>query len=524
MVKHMCLNQYEGTTGFFLHRIHADSIDTPALEKFQEDPMWIYLDYHWNFMHSIVRSRKRRKVSDRATSSSQIDRRFWNDYAIEVTGLIYSIWGTIGVYDCRFGERAGKNRTAVCVAALAMQNLCHPSRWNAAILDSAVICGDTYYAESLRSVAREGLQPANKFGLRNSLRLFPHAWTISFGTSVCGILYGDRYRLTLTAALKLAFEKARDVIVECNDITLAALTAKNAYYVVDPCWIGPPLFPRNHGAIYALCCRNVNALVYAITKMINTNRRLGVRVTPVILAFDREDPSEELEPCRASGKILSRPLQRAPGKIDDPGMPVPGAATVPDESSYPQYLQHLARAVTGTGNQLEECQLPLRRTELALNPENANNMLVSTKWRLNLGQARPLKRPRSPLDLVRLKCYPTDPVDPTIDLLEARHSPTSIKSLVAACDYYPKAMDFASNIPAGIELLECDSRRSFIREHNRTEFDKRAAEMSQDPYKSNPHRPPIPVVVIQEADGASENVELSETATTDATELTDSEF
>ncbi|XP_019889357.1 uncharacterized protein LOC105285841 [Ooceraea biroi] len=520
MVKHMCLNQHEGTTGFFLHRIHVDSIDTPASEKFQEDPMWVYLDYHWNFTHSIVRARKKRKVSDRS-ASSQIDR-FWHNYVVEVTGLIYSIWGTIGAYDCRFGDRAGKNRTAICVAVLAIQNLCHPSRWSPAILDSAVICGDTYYTESLRSLARECSQPTNRFGLRSSLRLFPHVWTVDFGTSVCGVLYDDRNRLTLTAALKLAFEEARNIIVECNNITLAVSAAKNAYYVADPCWIGPPLFVKDRGAIYTLCCRNVYALVYAITKMINTNQRLGVRVTPVLFTFDREDSREEPEPCPATAKILSRSLRRDPGRIDDPGMRIPGATAVPDESSYPQYLQRLARAVTGTGSQLEECQLSSRHTEPALNPENVNNTLVSAKWRLNLGQARPPKRPRPPLDLVWLKDDSTEFVDSATDLFEPRHSQVSITDLTA-CDYYPKPMDFASNIPApGIEFLECASERSFIREQSRTEFDKRAAEMSQDPYKSHPHRPPV--IVIQKADEATENAELSEATTTDATEFTDSEF
>jgi len=526
MVKNMCLNRYDGTTGFFVHRIHVDSIDVLTFEKFQEDPVWVYLDYHWNFGHSIARPRKKKKVCEK--SSSQIDRRFWNNYAVEVTGLIYSIWGTIGAYDCQFGERAGKNRTAICVAMLAMQNLCHPSKWNSVILDSAVICGDAYYMESLKSLARMCSQSTNRFGLRNSLWLFPHAWAVDFGTSVCGVLYGDQNRLTLTAALKMAFEEAHNIIVECNNITLAATIAKDAYYVADPCWIGPPLFAKHHGAIYVLRCKNVNTFVYAITKMINTNQRLGVRITPIILTFDRENLRVQPEPCSGSGKMLSRTLRKDPGRIDDSSMPIPGATTVPDESSYPQYLQHLAKAITGISNQLEEFRS--RNAAPTLSPESANNTLVSTMWRLNVGQARPPRRPLPPLDLIRPKDDLMELAD-SVTNLEARYSEVSVRDLIAT-DYYPRPMDFVSSVPApSIEFLECASERSFIREQSRTEFDKRVMEISRKSPLLPPSPPPSPslspaIIVIQDVNTNTENAEneLSEVTATDATELTDSEL
>lgn len=342
MVKHMCLNQYEGTTGFFLHRIHVNSIDAPSFDKFQEDPMWLYLDYHWNFTHSIMRSRKKAKYGDR----SKTNRRFWNNYAIEVIGLIYSIWGTIGAYDCRFGERAGKNCIAICVAVLAMRNLCHPSRWSPAILDSAVICGDSYYTESLKSLMQNYSKSDNRFGLQTSFKIFPHSWTIDFDTSICGILYsGDQNNLTLTDALNLAFEEARNVIIECNRIALAALATKDAYYVADPCWIGPPLFPRNRGAIYVLRCKNMNVLIYAITKMFNTNQRLNVYVTPLSLAFDREDFEADL--CTTRRKILPTSVQKVPGRIEDPAIPIPGAVVVPDEDSYLHIVKNILYLLSG---------------------------------------------------------------------------------------------------------------------------------------------------------------------------------
>lgn len=425
--------------------------------------MWVYLDYQWNFTHSIMRSRKKARASE---DPPRIDRRFWNSYAIEVPGLIYSVWGTIGAYDRRFGERAGRNRAAICVAILAMQNLCHPSRWSPAVLDSAVICGDSYYTESLKSSMQKN-SIENRFGLRTSFRIFPHSWTIDFGAGVCGILYGDRNRLTLTDALTSALEETRNVIIECNGITLAALMAKDAYYIADPCWIGPPLFARDRGAIYALRCKNINALVYAITKMFNTNQRLGVRVTPLSLSFDREDVDADL--CAARRKIPPRSLQKAPGKIEDPGAPVRGAAAVPEEDSYLQYRRHLIKDVT-RDSQLENLQL--RHMESALNPENANNALVSTEWRLNFGQMRFRKRSKFPVDCARDDVL----TDSLTDLYETQ---VSIADLITTGDHYLRSKDYVSDPPSRIKSLDCASERSFISERSHVDSDKDDPEMSQ---------------------------------------------
>lgn len=499
----MCLNHYEGTTGFFIHRLHVDSIDAPPCDQFQEDPMWAYLDYHWNFAHSIPpKSVEKTKADSVQSGPSASERRFWNRYAIEVTDLIYSVWGTIGAYDRRFGERVGRNRAGICVAILAMQHLCHPSRWSPAILDSAVILGDSYYTESLRSAARRCSSLPNRFGLRTSLNMFPHLWTVDFGASVCGLLYGDRDRLTLSAALELALEEARNVIVECGEITLAALAANDAYYVADPCWIGPPLFPNGHGAIYVLRCGNANALVYAITKMLNTNLKLDVRVTPLTLSFDQED-TEDPKLCDAR-RILPRTVRKAPGKIQERDLPLPGAVVVPGGSSYPRYERYLAKGAT-VDFQQRPTLLPILR------PENANNTIVSTKWHLNLGQT-PLPR----------KDRPAGRFSAAADPFDARQSRISVANIMAVCDDYPRAIDFASDAPPpGIMSLECvgTARRSFIREENRMEFNERVAEMALDFYKSYRHRLPK----RKEDDSEAQEETKFDEATTDVMEDTGEE-
>lgn len=499
MVRHMCLNQYEGTTGFFIHRIHVDSIDSLPCEKFQEDPMWVYLDYHWNFAHSIQSKSTENTKENVKSDSSEYELRFWNRYVVEVTDLIYSLWGTIGAYDRRFGERSGKNRAGICVTILAMQHLCHPSRWSPAILDSAVILGDSYYTESLKSAARKCSEPSNRFRLRTSLIMFPHLWAVDFGTSVCGVLYGDRDGLTLSATLKLAFEEARNVIIECNEITLAALAAKDAYYVADPCWIGPPLFPSDHGAIYVLRCNNINVLIYAITKMLNTNLRLNVRVTPLTLSFDREDFDVDPEFCVAK-RILPKSVRKTPGKILSPDMTIPGSVVVSDESSYLRYERHLTKGVMHPQHHM----LP------TLRPENVNNTIVSTKWHLNIGRTRlpPSKDPAERFTSV-------------IEPFEAHQSRISVADLMTICDNYPKAIDFASDaLSPGIMSLECTdmARRSFIREESRTDFNEGIAEMSLDFYKNYQHRLPK-----QKEDRIKDNFKAQDEAKLDeaATDVTE---
>jgi len=139
-------------------------------------------------------------------------------------------------------------------------------------------------------------------------------------------------------------------------------------------------------------------------------------------------------------------------------------------------------------------------------------------WRLNVGQARPPRRPLPPLDLIQ----PKDDLlefDDSITALEARYSEVSVTDLIAT-GYYPRPIDFASTVPApSIESLECASERSFIRAQSRTEFDKRVMKMRESPLP--------PIIVIQDVNKTNaENSEnkLSEITMTEATELTDSEL
>ena len=150
-----------------------------------------------------------------------------------------------------------------------------------------------------------------------------------------------------------------------------------------------------------------------------------------------------------------------------------------------QYRQCLAERIA-RDSQLESLQLPC--AEYVLNPENVNNALVSTKWRMNLGQARSRKRPKLSLDSVEIKD----------DLLEFNESNfltnlykmrISITDLITASNRYPRPIDFTSNeSPPRIELLENISERGFINEH--VDFDKSVAEMSQKNYTNYQHHLP----------------------------------
>lgn len=319
------------------------------------------------------------------------------------------------------------------------------------------------------------------------------------------------------------------MLVECNEITLAALAVKDAYYVVDPCWIGPPLFAKDRSAIYVLRCGNMNAVIYAITKMLNTNQRIGVRITPLTFVFGRQDIDSDLKLCVANRRILSKSVRKGPGRVQETGRPIPGAVTVADEDSYAQYQQ---RFVDGTVGDLQLEDSSQNHMELTLHPENANNTLVSTKWHLNLGQANPLKRAKPSLEPVGTKPYPTERADSANALFEARHRRISVTDLMTVCDDYPIPLDFTSHVPPpGMEILDCASRRSFIREESRAEFNAHVAEVSRDFYKSFRHRlprrkelvqPVIDIIKGIEAEtdtGVYRKAEINETTTDVAKEI-----
>lgn len=492
MVKHMCFNQFEETSGFFIHQLHVDTINVPAFKTFKEDPMWLYLDYHWNFRHApdIVKSRVKRKKEPEETGDQNV-KQFWNNYAVEVSNLIYSVWGTIGSYDSRFGERGGKNHAAICVATLAMQYLSHPSRWGPAILDSAVICGDSYYTESLRSAVQKCAKHFNKYNLQPCFKIFPHVWTIDFKEGICGVLYGSRTRMTLATALKLAFEESPNILVECNKIILSALAAKDGYYVGDPCWVGPPLFTKDHGAIYVLRCRNMNCLVYAVVKMLNTNQRLDFRLTPIAFTFEQEDFNFVDSKVRDTRKkVLMDPIRVTPGKADVPGGTIPGAGTVPDGASYLQYHKNLAVGIK-RGHELENPELPC--VEPILEKDNRTSVFVSTTWHLNIGQAAPLEKKVPVFDPKAVQHVPELCEKRVVDSFEPPEIvQMSITDMLAACDDFPTVVDFTNKRTKVPRPLACSAARSFLTDTAREEFRTWTSEMRQSVYKTYKHRLPKP--------------------------------
>lgn len=507
MTRHMYQNRFEDCTGFFIHRIHVESINVPPFKKLQEDPMWVYLDFHWSFGHApeITKSGKKKKqiTNDKEKPS-------WNYYAIEVPNLIYSVWGTLGCYDPRFGQRAGKNQAGINVALLAMQFLCHPSRWGPAILDSAVICGDCYHTESLRRAVRSGCRHPNRFNLQSSFKVFPHIWTIEFKENMCGILYGGRDRLTLAATLKLALEEAPNVIIECNKAIFSVITAEDGYYVGDPRWTGPPLFTRNHGALYVLRCRNMNALIYVLTKMLNTNQRLEFHITPVLLTFAQES-------CRLGGeKMLSKtkkqilfdPICRSPARASGLLTQIPGAITTPDEDTYLVYRKQL-REGRRHGAELENP--PIESPELKLPDVNMNNTFVSTMWHLNVGHPMAHKHSRRPYS----DHYRMDESGLSSAALKYQ------KSVSHETDNdYPRVVDFTGDVMiqptvSSVESFNfevhplsevetvappfCTGAPSFIEDISRGEFTRTVKEMTDEYFKKYKHRVPAELAAEKEA-------------------------
>ncbi|XP_015108715.1 uncharacterized protein LOC107035681 [Diachasma alloeum] len=512
MVKQMLSNRFEDTTGFFIHRLHVESINAVPSPEFQEDPMWVYLDYHWSSHHAAKplssptkkkrkKSKKNREDICKEQTAEVPEKTSWNNYTIEVPQLIYSLWGTLGAYGSHFGERAGRNQAAICIAVLAMQHLCHPSRWSSGILDSAVNCGDSYHTDSLKNAARRASKYSNIFNLQPCFKVFPHIWKIEFLPSMCGTLYGGRGRLTLASVLKLAFGESKNIVLKCGKITLGLLSSEDGFYAADPCWTGPPLFLSNRGAIYVLRCSNFNTLVYAIVKMINSNQRLEFSLTPVIFEFKQEV-------CRSSDekrhverrRIVMDAVGVRPGLAHGPLLPVCGATTANDEDDYEKYRRNIEVGIK-YGERLEN---PVAPSPLpCLERDNARNVFISSRWKRYRGVSKP-----------RVRGSPA--VDPRIakQLVSSSTSEESFAEILEACDRYPKTLDFVADKHFESSMkrltrkrirpeapltrpLDCLPPREFIMKRSKREFKKRTAEMADEVFKIYKHR------VREDASGAS---------------------
>ncbi|CAG5103475.1 Protein of unknown function [Cotesia congregata] len=498
MIKAILGNCIADTTGFFIHSIHVETIDVLRLGKFVEDPMWVYLDYQWSFSHSLVSGKfhsktKPRKNKEQVTKSPQVDAdvRMWNNYVVEIPELIYSLWGTIGAYDKRFGDHVGRNQSAICVTLLAMQFLCRPSNWDASILDASVIFGDCFFAESF--MKRKGECEGQKwnFYLGKSLKIFPHSWTIEYDTPKCGILYGGQDRLTLAAALKLTFDESSfsDVVIKCANAMLAVSAKPDGFYAIDPGWTGPPLFPRQRGAIYVLRCRNFNALVYALVKIINSNQREEFIILPLRFYFQQH--------CADSGIENQFQLYNfnnyTPGVAKNCGKKFNIAG---NEEIYTKYRNSVKR---GLCSNLENPEVP--SVVPRLNFEAMKNVKISTAWHKNVGKRK-------------------------VDLSNSKVMRKKIKSSKdSACDDYPRTVDFSNKESAKakkffgrkvkkedklLEPIDCYPRRKFLTNKGREEFKMRVRDMRDDFYKNYTHRIPFQLSESVIGEGESEGGSVGE--------------
>lgn len=351
----MLTNKFEHTTGFFIHDFHIECVNNKkdsSRAKFMEDPIWTYLDLHWSYSH-------KQKLSKISKSEKLPIKSFWNHYVTEVPNLVYSLWGTIGSFDCKFGSRVGKNQAAICLSILAMQNLCQPSQWSSGFLDSAVLYGDCYYADSSKICTH-----SNHFNLQPFLRIDNNLCRFQFKSSLCGILYGASDKKSLAEILDLALNESSNLLIECKSVVLGVFKSDDDFFAIDPHWIGPPIFQKNHGAVYILRCRNFPSLLYCLTKMLNSNRQLEFRVTPVVMNFIQEG--------NLVGKRKFSTVYDSPGETMNDWNFIPGTDVVPAADEYRRFSRNLQLAMK-YGDCLENLPVCYPRSEL--NEEKLNRFL-----------------------------------------------------------------------------------------------------------------------------------------------------
>ena len=472
MASQMCLNRFGDTTGICIHRIHVESVNSFTYEKFQEDPMWIYLDFHWSYRHIDKLKSYKNKKNQVHDIDKMLKKTTWKNYLIEVPNLIYSIWGTIGSFSTRFGKQVGKNQAAIGITLLAMKNLYHPSDWCSAVLDSAVICGDSYYNDSKKTSA----QCFNRFGLGECLKVLPYQWNLKFLSDICGILYGNSDQPTLAEVVERALATSRYLLLQCKKKILTILQTSDAFYAVDSSWAGPPLFSENRGAIYAIRCNSTNMLVYVLTKMLNTNQKVEFSITPVNVAFKMETCETGRNPKM---KILDKPAKSAPGKTLRHPPLVCGSITVPDEDSYSCYSRNLKLG-------LSHGQVFENATYLSI--DNSMTQANSNPKTKNVS-----KRKSSTKELKGNRSFHRGSRKSISDFLDRNIIyPKVLNFLTTSADNSKKVSNKMSKKIQEVVKMSCDKkpydiRRSFIHNETRQLFYKYNADMNKTNYSTYKH-------------------------------------
>ncbi|KAL7291065.1 hypothetical protein TKK_0015198 [Trichogramma kaykai] len=533
MVHQMCANKSPETSGFFIHEIHVEAVNALNNDQFVEDPIWAYLDYHWSQRHCPRprSSKKKPGVIEKAKIP------IWKAYVIEVPNMIYSVWGSIGTFDPQFDSRAGKNQAAIVVCSFAMRNLCHPAEWTGATLDSIVLAGDTYYKESKNSDTK----CQNRFHLSQSLKITPFQWDIEFLPGICGVLYGEKNKRSLSEAVSLGLKRQPQLLLKCGKKFVGILQTTDGYYAVDSSWTGPPLFRKSHGAIYAIRCKNTNILIYVLTKMLNTNQKVRLTVTPL-----KMDYKQEVVACKSTMPktriILMRPMKPAPGRTIEHDSLVSGSVAVPEQDSYLMYNRNLKLGLAhGHTFEMEEmkveggCKSKRLKTcgRKRIEPEvdgpydEGPSILyrkVSLPKQLDLAkyaleEAAALKRQTSlcPEIISTLSENYTVDVIPGVAGMAQICSKVSSKGTCPLMDQPDKLKpdrDCASGIdhygPIGWkDVEEIDLTNSFIADKTRQEFKKFNQELSKDLYKEEKQ------MTEQEYNNRMDMLELTSTSNSD---------
>lgn len=273
MVKDMYSKMFSATTGFFIHRIHVNSVNIPLIRNPSEDPIWTYIDYFWKYNGPL-------SVCKKKTLSPRKPR--WRFYTIEIPNCIYSLWGSVGTFDSKFEHHAGKNKAAICVAVVALKELVQEDDWSSKFLDFCVCQGHKYYLKSQKNSWK------NKLSLQPCFTISPYfTWDFKFDSGAYGKLFDNTSGKSLREMLDLWLKKEDNssIILECEEITLAILKNDQVFYIVNPCWKGLPIFPEKKGAIFVLRCLNFSSLLFALVKSINSNQQNQFCLTSVSASF-----------------------------------------------------------------------------------------------------------------------------------------------------------------------------------------------------------------------------------------------
>ncbi|XP_061399624.1 uncharacterized protein LOC133335359 [Musca vetustissima] len=200
----------------------------------------------------------------------------YKKFDIEIDNRLWSLWGNLhpqaAVFD---SNNRGKQYLACCVMALCATRLYRLVDWSSALVDSIIINGDRYHAQSIADIQ------IRDYEMRvEDLDIVCQMDNVKFEVHLEPLCYGKLYsrpncnRMNLAEALLYFFRSHHNLgLLQCSKKCLAfgrlAAGPDGGYFMFDCQSRDHPLFAKGQGAAYVLRTKYLQILLYCLVVTLN---------------------------------------------------------------------------------------------------------------------------------------------------------------------------------------------------------------------------------------------------------------